>query len=293
MRVDQFAMEIAAADLCQSPLADSSACGRCASCGWVKELQHPDFRWIRPEADAPDDSAEGLGESPGEASGEGGAAGKKASKTLRFDQVRSLLGFSQVSSHRGGSRWALLGPVESMHFAAANALLKGLEEPNPAMRFVLYGERLAGVPPTILSRCRRLTLTATPARVTQERLASAQAQQWLLPLLRQVTVQPSVWAQKAGKAPPQEVIDLLGLWLLDVSRAQYGIPAISFPAEAETLERLARPISQTRHGGQILARGLAQMLDHSRMADHPLNPQLFYETIFEDLRRALLQDRTA
>jgi len=299
MRVDQFAMELAAADLCQSPLADGSACGQCASCGWVKDLQHPDFRWLRPEADMPDDAGDssaaesagggaGAGAGDAEASeGGAGATGKKASRVLRIEQIRSLLGFSQVSSHRGGSRWALVGPVEALHFAAANALLKGLEEPNPSMRFVLYGERLAGVPATILSRCRRVTLTAEAGLMTAQRLASAQAQDWLLPLLRQGAVQPSAWAQKAGKTHPQEVLDLLGLWLLDVSRVQYGIAPVSFPQETKALKDQAQPIARHPQGSQMMARGIAQMLDHSRMADHPLNPQLFYETIFEDLRRAL------
>lgn len=304
MRVDQFAMELAAADLCQSPLADGSACGECSSCGWVKDLQHPDFRWLRPDADLADEmgdlssatdegsGASGQAENPGDASegSSSGSRGKKPSRVLRIEQIRSLLGFSQVSSHRGGSRWAVIGPVEAMHFAAANALLKGLEEPNPSMRFVLYGERLAGVPATILSRCRRLTLTAEPGLVTAQRLAGAQAQDWLLPLLRQGAVQPSAWAQKAGKTHPQEVLDLLGLWLLDVSRMQYGIAPVSFPQETKALQGQAQPIARHPQGSQILARGIALLLDHSRMADHPLNPQLFYETIFEDLRKALVQD---
>jgi len=261
-------MELAAADLCQSPLADGSACGQCASCGWVKDLQHPDFRWLRPEADMPDDAGDS---SAAESAGGGAGAGAGDAE----------------ASPRGGSRWALVGPVEALHFAAANALLKGLEEPNPSMRFVLYGERLAGVPATILSRCRRVTLTAEAGLMTAQRLASAQAQDWLLPLLRQGAVQPSAWAQKAGKTHPQEVLDLLGLWLLDVSRVQYGIAPVSFPQETKALKDQAQPIARHPQGSQMMARGIAQMLDHSRMADHPLNPQLFYETIFEDLRRAL------
>ena len=294
MRVDQFGLELIAADLCQSPLPDASACGQCASCGWVKEQQHPDFRWLRPAAD---EAEEGEGDAVGggdiDQDGGGGgstAAGKKPSRTLRIDQIRALLDFSQLSSHRGGSRWALIGPIESLHYAAANALLKGLEEPHPSMRFVLYGERLQGVPPTILSRCRRLSLTVDTATASAQRLAQSQASAWLLPLLRQPRVQPSVWAQTAGKTLPQEVLDLLGLWMVDLSRVSHGLSPLRFFHEQDTFVTLSRPIRAHPEGLQRLSRGLARMQQHARVADHPLNPQLFYETIFEDLRQALVQD---
>ncbi|MFM1881124.1 MAG: hypothetical protein RLZZ344_1358 [Pseudomonadota bacterium] len=285
MRVDEFALELVAADLCQSPLPDASACGQCASCQWVQDQQHPDFRWLRPAAEQ---AEEGPGEesSSGESAQDGEASGKKLSRVVRIEQVRSLLDFSQLSSHRGGSRWAVIGPVESMHYAAANALLKGLEEPHPSMRFVLYGERLQGVPPTVLSRCRRLTLTTDRATATAQRLAASDASSWLLPLLRQLRVQPSAWAQAAGKTHPQQVIDLLLLWLIDLSRVTHGLAPTSLPGEAQIFATVSRAIVAQRDGPERLARGLAQIQQHARAADHPLNPQLFYETIFEDLRRA-------
>lgn len=292
MRVDQFGLELIAADLCQNPLPDASACGECASCRWVQEQQHPDFRWLRPAADEAEEAeadASGGGETEQDGSGAGGA-GKKPSRTLRIDQIRALSDFSQLSSHRGGSRWALIGPIESLHYAAANALLKGLEEPQPSMRFVLYGERLQGVPPTILSRCRRLSLTVEPTTAAAQRLAQSQATAWLLPLLRQPRVQPSAWAQTAGKTPPQEVLDVLGLWLVDLSRVSHGVSPLQFPAEEGAMTALSRPIRAHPEGLQRLSRGLAQIQQHARVADHPLNPQLFYETIFEDLRQALVQD---
>lgn len=293
LRVDLFAVELAAADLCQSPLADGSACGDCASCGWIKDQQHPDFRWLRPDAEMAEETEDpgtDAAQQSADASNDGATSSKKASRALRIEQIRSLLGFSQISSHRGGSRWALVGPVEAMQFAAANALLKGLEEPQPSMRFVLYGERLAGVPATILSRCRRLSLTADTALVTRQRMADQPVQDWLLPLLRQGSVQPTAWAQKAGKTHPQEVLDLLCLWLVDVSRLQYAVAPISFPDEAPAIGAQAKKVRETPQGPQILARGLWQLQQHARSADHPLNPQLFYETVFEDLRLALLQD---
>jgi hypothetical protein len=103
-------------------------------------------------------------------------------------------------------------------------------------------------------------------------------------------VQPSVWAQTAGKTLPQEVLDLLGLWLVDLSRVSHGLSPLRFSHEQDTFVTLSRPIRAHPEGLQRLSRGLALMQQHARVADHPLNPQLFYETIFEDLRQALVQD---
>ncbi|MEN9866892.1 MAG: polymerase delta subunit, partial [Pseudomonadota bacterium] len=36
--------------LCEQPLADGHACGSCVSCGWFEQMNHPDFRRVRPEA---------------------------------------------------------------------------------------------------------------------------------------------------------------------------------------------------------------------------------------------------
>jgi hypothetical protein len=70
----------------------------------------------------------------------------------------------------------------------------------------------------------------------------------------------------------------------------HGLSPLRFPEEEGALTALSGPILAHPEGLQRLSRGLAQIQQHARVADHPLNPQLFYETIFEDLRQALVQD---
>src|SRR5690606_13830466 len=67
-----------------------------------------------------------------------------------------------LASRRGGTRVWILDEAHMLSKAAANALLKTLEEPPPGLLFVLATTEPEKLPPTILSRCqhfrfRRLT----------------------------------------------------------------------------------------------------------------------------------------
>src|SRR5215218_365069 len=73
-----------------------------------------------------------------------------------------------LSTHRAGHRVLLIHPAEAMAPAAANALLKTLEEPPPASLIVLVSDRPARLLPTIRSRCRLVTLREPP---TEQALA--------------------------------------------------------------------------------------------------------------------------
>ena len=82
----------------------------------------------------------------------------------RSSAIRALTNWSQRTSHRGGAKVALIAPAEKMHAAAANALLKTLEEP-PPRTYLLLVSRIsrAACPPTIASRCQRIAVPLPPA----------------------------------------------------------------------------------------------------------------------------------
>jgi DNA polymerase-3 subunit delta' len=82
---------------------------------------------------------------------------------IGVDQVRSLIGFLHLTSHGGGRRVALLAPAEAMSHAAANSLLKTLEEAPKGVVIILIAESPAQLPATIVSRCQRL-LVCKPER---------------------------------------------------------------------------------------------------------------------------------
>lgn len=77
---------------------------------------------------------------------------------ITVDEVRALKDFFQLSAADGGHRVAIVDAADELNGAAANALLKILEEPPSAAVLLLVCHRPAGLLPTIRSRCRELRL---------------------------------------------------------------------------------------------------------------------------------------
>lgn len=132
-----LAMHFARALLCEAPLPSGEACGICASCGYVRQGTHPDLQRVEPISY--DDEGNPT---PADA--------------INVDRVRELIAFSQLSPHRQRAKVGLIAPAEAMNAAAANALLKTLEEPPPGTFLLLVSHQPSRLPPTIVSRCRRL-----------------------------------------------------------------------------------------------------------------------------------------
>lgn len=86
---------------------------------------------------------------------------KKRLKTvITVDEVRRLAGFLHLSAPDGGRRTVIVDTADEMNTAAANALLKMLEEPPPGVTFLLVSHQPSRLLPTIRSRCRELRLSA-------------------------------------------------------------------------------------------------------------------------------------
>lgn len=171
-----FAEELGRALLCEQTGPIGAACGRCPSCGWMAQGSHPDFRRLEPASLAVEDEPEAGGE-------------KKASRQIQVEQVRGIADFINISSHRGGAKVVLVHPAETLNPHAANALLKGLEEPPPQTYFLLVTHRWHHLLPTIRSRCQHVAL---PPPTTE------QAHDWLK---QQDLNNPELALAQAGGAP--------------------------------------------------------------------------------------------
>ncbi len=172
-----FALAVAGALLCEAPSPDGRACGRCLACGWFREGSHPDFRWVRPEANDPNFVP---------------TRDRKPSRQIRVEQVRGISSFVSIGAHRAGRKVILVEPAEAMNAVSANALLKTLEEPAGDTVFLLVCGRPDALPATVRSRCRRLGL-ATPT--------PKQAAEWLAAEAGIGTEEASTWVAAAGGAP--------------------------------------------------------------------------------------------
>lgn len=297
-----LARALAAALLCDAPGATRFACGSCAGCRWFSQDSHPDFRLIRPAADeiSADDA-----EAPAKAA--------KASRDIRIEQIRALAGFVEIASHRGGAKVVLITPAEAMNGAAANALLKTLEEPPPNTYFIMVSSRSYRLPPTVRSRCRQVPIGAPASAealswvVDQTGVDSDRAQEWLafcggaprravefgtaeqaathrdlIELLANSDrdTLPGL-ADRLQQHEPGSWVPVLHAWCVDLLRCKAGAQPRYFPAESKWLAALTQ-----RSDLQGLIEFESWMRQLGRLVSHPLNARLVAEDALSRYRAA-------
>lgn len=90
---------------------------------------------------------------------------------LSVAEIRRLGGFFGMTSGAGGWRVAIVDTADDMNDAAANALLKLLEEPPSRAMLLLVANVPGRLLPTIRSRCQRLDLRPLDPNVLETELA--------------------------------------------------------------------------------------------------------------------------
>lgn len=90
-------------------------------------------------------------------------------RSVKVEHLREIIHALSMHPVEGGERVVLLENAQRMTVQAQNALLKSLEEPDGATRFLLTALGDVGLLPTVRSRCRTARLQLWPAeRVAQE-----------------------------------------------------------------------------------------------------------------------------
>jgi DNA polymerase-3 subunit delta' len=148
----------AAALNCQSKQG-SAADGTCSACRRVLRGVHPDVHLVQPEGD-----------------------------NLLVEEVRSVREEAWRSRQEGRTAVFILDEADRLTEAGANALLKVLEEPPPAVVFVLVARSASALVGTVPSRARMVPFSA----LSQAALADG--------LVRELGVEPerAAWAAAAG-----------------------------------------------------------------------------------------------
>lgn len=103
---------------------DEEPCGVCHNCLRIKERQHPDVMYVKPD---------GL--------------------SIKVEQVRALKSAFSKRGVEGNKKLFIVEDVEKMTIGAANSLLKFLEEPDGEVHAFLLTTAKQKIVPTILSRC--------------------------------------------------------------------------------------------------------------------------------------------
>lgn len=101
---------------------------------------------------------------------------KRLKAVITVDEVRRMKNFLHMSATDGGRRAVIVDPADEMNVAAANALLKMLEEPPHGVTFLLVSHQPSRLLPTIRSRCRELRLATLRPDDLAEAIAEAGAQ---------------------------------------------------------------------------------------------------------------------
>src|SRR5450830_564891 len=143
-----LALALARAWLCEQPTAQG-ACGHCGSCHAVDVHTHADLCMLMPET-----LSLTLGWPLDEKTQDDlDAKKRKPSKEIKVDAAREAVSFTQFTRSRGSTKVVLVFPAERMNNITANTLLKTLEEPPGAVKFILATEAAHQLLPTIRSRC--------------------------------------------------------------------------------------------------------------------------------------------
>lgn len=131
-----FAASLVATLMCRQIDIDESVCspcGECDGCNLARAGSHGDMRWLRPDE------------------------GKRA---IGVEPVREAIRFVQRTAGYGSRKILVISPAEAMTTAAANALLKTLEEPAGDSLICLVCHRADDLPATVRSRCQVLAFPA-------------------------------------------------------------------------------------------------------------------------------------
>lgn len=295
-----FAHAMAARLLCEQP-QDNHACGQCDACRWLVAGNHPDFRQITLEADEPEGDDGSLTK----------AATKKSSAAtqIKISQIRSLEDFVYIGSHRHGNRVVIVDPADAMNVAAANSLLKILEEPPSSFYFIMVSSKWRNLLPTLLSRCRKILFGVPDTVIAIDWLKQAgvtdaaaelalaggaplkaklrheqgtkdnTAQIWAP--LEKIPLDPlAVAASWEGqlKANPELSLELLvdsvQKWLYDLIRLNASTPPRYLINRTSNLHRIAANADAGK-----LHRCHASLMKIRATARHPLNSMLFLEDL--------------
>ena len=286
-----FAISLSQALLCEKVNSAHQACGVCPSCGWFEQDNHPDFRLILPEQDVSKDD-------------EVGTKSTKKRTQIDIEQIRGLSDFLSLSSHKSdGVRIVLIHPAEGLNAAAANALLKMLEEPPPNVIFILVAHQAHKILPTIMSRCQKIDM---PVPSTDDSLAwmrqkGIQSAEVLLsyaggsPLMATDEIEEGVLTsiqncKLLSFGAKSDVFQLstaclaLGMEnaLSALQKWSYDLLLYHFTQEVRyhpSHEGAVKKLAQQLHLSQLL--DFQKMLgDAKKTANHPLNNELQLERLF-------------
>ncbi|MCC5851572.1 MAG: DNA polymerase III subunit delta' [Alkalimonas sp.] len=249
--------------LCQAGGAEAP-CGRCKSCQLQQAGHHPDF-WQDTDA----------------------------SERIGVDSIRQLSRFFHEHAQQGGARVAVLERVERMSEAAANALLKTLEEPPAGGYLILTSDQPALLLPTIVSRCQQWSLTVADTRVVDlwwQQQGGQTLDKFFEPLLHSAPLEAWQWQQSGQLEQVRQSLLHLEQYLQGQASMQQTVQLLAKTEQLPLVlswfvrERLAqKPHGQPQGYWQFLQRFQQWCRDEQQLLGQ--NKQLALTALLIELKR--------
>ncbi|MBK1708187.1 MULTISPECIES: DNA polymerase III subunit delta' [Marichromatium] len=283
--------------LCAAPDTEGQACGRCAECVLLAAGNHPDLVRVGPDPES-------------------------KSGDIPIAAIRTLCAGEALTPSRVARRVVLIDPADHLNAAAANALLKTLEEPVGRTLLCLVAEHPERLPATIRSRCQQLRI-ALPAeaealawlrgrlpdeqaalalrlahgaplaaldRLDPERLeARAQRLQGFIALARGERA-PLAEAAAWNKLGAALLLEWMAGWLCDLLRlgASATPPRLDNPDQREALAALASRLDPV-----AAHRFFRRVLEARTQCEGSVNAQLLLESLAIEWRELAVSGRAA
>jgi DNA polymerase-3 subunit delta' len=312
----ELALALARAWLCEQPTADG-ACGVCGSCHAIAVHTHADLCMLMPET-----LSLALGWPLDEKTQDDlDSKKRKPSKEIKVDAAREAVSFTQFTRSRGNTKVVLVYPAERMNTITANTLLKTLEEPPGAVKFILATEAAHQLLPTIRSRCQGHTMhwpAFDDALAWLAQQAGPEGKAGTLPvaadlhtLLAASGGRPADALERARAGPSSAVAQHWQALPKAMARGDVGALSDWAPAQAvDALQKLCHDLLAVKAGAQprffkasdlpapapgkasgpgfpALAAWAKELAATARTVEHPYNPGLMLESLASRARLAL------
>ena len=292
-----LALAFARALLCQERQTQAGLvepCGRCLHCRRILSGNHPDVRLVEPDEER---------------------------QAISIEQAREIQAEAALRPYMAAWKLFIVRHIDRLrgapsHEAAANCLLKTLEEPPEHTMFVLTADDPAAVLPTVRSRCQPVTLRPVPPQLIEEALLARQVLPARAALLARLAAGRPGWALAAAENPAildereQELARIAELvtasrlerleqagqlgkdaatarralerwlsWWRDALLTAQGCPDLIVNTDqVEALRSTAR-----RCGPAAIARFLARIQDAAEHIERNASPRLVWEVLLLDM----------
>jgi DNA polymerase-3 subunit delta' len=231
---------------------------------------------------------------------------RKPSKDIKVDAARDMIAFTQKTRFGAQGQVVWIHPADRMNPIAANAMLKTLEEPPGATRFVLTTDAVHQLLPTIRSRCLSHAMQVPSAAeakswLTQQGIPAEEAEtlwrasggspNWVLDRYRQDGVTAQAWRQWPRQLAKGQtgLLDSLPVSeaLSCLQKLSHDLMAVSLNASPEFFEQDDLP----KHPSATQAALWCQELNAAgRHVEHPFHATLQRQTWAVRARQAMRPD---